>query len=38
MSRMAHRLAILSTHPIQYHSGWFRGLAAHSDLQVHVYY
>jgi len=34
----AHRLAILSTHPIQYHSGWFRGLAAHPDLQVHVYY
>src|ERR1035437_1077232 len=33
-----HRLAILSTHPIQYHSGWFRGLAAHPDLQVHVYY
>jgi len=34
----ARRLAILSTHPIQYHSGWFRGLAAHPDLQVHVYY
>jgi glycosyltransferase involved in cell wall biosynthesis len=34
----AHRLAILSTHPIQYHAGWFRGLAAHPNLQVHVYY
>ena len=34
----AHRLAILSTHPIQYHSGWFRGLAAHPELRVHVYY
>jgi len=34
----AHRLAILSTHPIQYDSGWFRGLAAHPDLRVHVYY
>jgi glycosyltransferase involved in cell wall biosynthesis len=34
----AHRLAILSTHPIQYHTGWFRGLAAHPSLQVHVYY
>jgi glycosyltransferase involved in cell wall biosynthesis len=33
-----HRLAILSTHPIQYHSGWFRGLAERRDLQVHVYY
>src|SRR6266581_4070123 len=32
------RLGILSTHPIQYHSGWFRGLAAHPDLQLHVYY
>ena len=40
MSRTAaaHRFAILSTHPIQYHSGWFRGLAAHPDLQIHVYY
>lgn len=40
MSSMAaaHRLAILSTHPIQYHSCWFRGLAACPDLQVHVYY
>jgi glycosyltransferase involved in cell wall biosynthesis len=35
---VAHRLAILNTHPIQYHSGWFRELAAHPDLQVHVYY
>ena len=34
----AHRLAILSTHPIQYQSGWFRGLAAHPSLEVHVYY
>ena len=33
-----YRLAILSTHPIQYHSGWFRGLASHPDLQIHVYY
>jgi glycosyltransferase involved in cell wall biosynthesis len=32
------RLAILSTHPIQYHSAWFRALAAHPDLDVHVYY
>jgi glycosyltransferase involved in cell wall biosynthesis len=34
----ATRLAILSTHPIQYHSAWFRALAAHPDLDVHVYY
>jgi glycosyltransferase involved in cell wall biosynthesis len=28
----------LSTHPIQYHSAWFRALAAQPDLEVHVYY
>src|SRR5258708_5736598 len=33
-----YRLAVVSTHPIQYHAPWFRGLAAHPDLQVHVYY
>jgi glycosyltransferase involved in cell wall biosynthesis len=33
-----YNLAILSTHPIQYHAPWFRGLAAHPDLRVHVYY
>jgi glycosyltransferase involved in cell wall biosynthesis len=32
------RLAILSTHPIQYHAPWFRALAARIDLEVHVYY
>src|SRR5260370_33744515 len=32
------RLAILSTHPIQYHSAWFRALAAYSGLNTHVYY
>lgn len=32
------KLAILSTHPIQYHAPWFRGLAAHPDLDVHVYF
>jgi len=34
----AYKLAILSTHPIQHHAPWFRGLAAHPDLRVHVYY
>jgi glycosyltransferase involved in cell wall biosynthesis len=33
-----YRLAIVSTHPIQYHAAWFQGLAAHPDLQSHVYY
>ena len=36
MSRI--RLAILSTHPIQYHSAWFRALAAHPHLDPCVYY
>jgi glycosyltransferase involved in cell wall biosynthesis len=34
----ATRLAIVSTHPIQYHSNWYRLLAAHPDLDIHVYY
>jgi len=33
-----YRLAIVSTHPIQYHAPWFRGLAAHPDLDIHVYF
>lgn len=30
------RLAILTTHPIQYHAPWFRGLAAHPDIDLKV--
>lgn len=37
MSR-PYRLAIVSTHTIQYHAPWFRGMAAHPDLDVHVYF
>ncbi len=33
-----HRLAIVTTHPIQYHAHWYRALAAHPDLDIHVYY
>ena len=33
-----YRLAIVSTHPIQYHSPWFRELAAQPDLSIHVFY
>jgi len=36
--RKPYTLAIVSTHPIQHHSPWFRGLAAHPDLRTHVYY
>ena len=32
------RLAILSTHPIQYHAHWFRALARHPNLEVNVFY
>lgn len=33
-----YRLAIVSTHPIQYHAPWFRGMAAHPDLRIHVFF
>jgi glycosyltransferase involved in cell wall biosynthesis len=33
-----YRLAIVTTHPIQYHAHWYRALAAHPDLDIHVYY
>jgi glycosyltransferase involved in cell wall biosynthesis len=36
--RPPYRLAIISTHPIQYHAPWFRGLASHPELETHVYY
>lgn len=36
--RTSYRLAVVSTHPIQYHAPWFRELASHPDLSVHVYY
>jgi len=32
------RLAILSTHPVQYHAHWFRALAARPELDVSVLY
>src|SRR6267378_2014014 len=32
------RLAILTTHPIQYHAAWFRALASHPDLDLEVLY
>jgi glycosyltransferase involved in cell wall biosynthesis len=34
----ATRLAIVATHPIQYHAAWYRLLAAHPELEIHVYY
>ena len=35
---MTTRLAILSSHPIQYNAPAFRALAANRDLDVHVFY
>lgn len=32
------KLAILTTHPIQYHAPWFRALASHSDLDIQVFF
>ncbi len=32
------RLAILATHPIQYHAPWYRGLVADGRLQIKVFF
>ncbi len=32
------RLAVVISHPTQYYSPWFRWLAAHTDLHLHVFY
>lgn len=32
------KLAIVSTHPIQYHAHWFRALAAHPEIDPQVFY
>src|SRR5882724_392777 len=32
------RLAIISTHPIQYHGPWFRALASKPELSIEVLY
>lgn len=32
------RLAIVATHPIQYHVPWFQGLAAHAEIDLKVYF
>lgn len=35
---MPYRIGILSTHPIQYYSPWYRALAAREDIDLQVYY
>jgi len=32
------KLAVISTHPIQYHSAWFRAMASRPELDLCVYY
>lgn len=33
-----HKIAVLTTHPIQYQAPWFRALAAHPDLDLQVFF
>jgi glycosyltransferase involved in cell wall biosynthesis len=33
-----HRLAVVLSHPTQYYSPWFRWLATHTALDLHVFY
>jgi glycosyltransferase involved in cell wall biosynthesis len=33
-----NRLAIVTSHPIQYHAPWFRALSAHSEIELQVFY
>jgi glycosyltransferase involved in cell wall biosynthesis len=37
-ARTMKRVALMMTHPTQYHSPWFRALAARPELSIHVYY
>src|ERR1051325_6433797 len=32
------RVAVITTHPIQYHAPWFRGLASESSLDLKVFF
>lgn len=38
MNSLPHRLAIIATHPIQYHAPWFRAMAADPRLDVRVFF
>ncbi len=33
---MSYRIAVVTTHPIQYHAPWFRGLEKHPDLDSQI--
>lgn len=33
-----YKLAIVSTHPVQYHTPWYRALSSHQDINLKVYF
>lgn len=35
---MPHKLGLVTTHPIQYHSAWFRALASHPEVDLNVFF
>ncbi|MBZ5566484.1 MAG: glycosyltransferase family 4 protein [Acidobacteriia bacterium] len=35
---MPYRIAIVTTHPIQYQAPWFRAMAAHPELDIQVFF
>ncbi|MBX7221890.1 MAG: glycosyltransferase family 4 protein [Blastocatellia bacterium] len=37
-SSSRYRLAIVTTHPVQYYVPWYRALAAHPEIEVEVFY
>lgn len=37
-NRIARRLAIVTTHPIQYYAPWFRWIAANTSIDLRVFY
>jgi hypothetical protein len=32
------KFAIISTHPVQYHSAWFQAMVLHPELDLRIYY
>ncbi len=38
MEEQRRRLAVVTTHPIQYYAPWFRRIAARSQIQLKVFY
>lgn len=35
---MPYKIAVIATHPIQYHAPWFRALATHPEIDLEVFY